>query len=191
MLESLLTTYGYPALIIGTFLEGETVMILAGVAAHMGYLSLDWVIICGFSGTVIGDQLYFYLGRRNGKSMLSRHPSWQAPADRVFTKLKKHQNLLILSFRFLYGIRTVTPFAIGMSEVSYLRFALLNIIGAGIWAISIASAGYYFGQAVETVLGDIKKYEVEVMTTIVVIASLIWLIHFYRQRSSRQRKPYN
>jgi membrane protein DedA with SNARE-associated domain len=184
MLESLLTTYGYPALVIGAFLEGETVMILAGVAAHMGYLSLDWVIICGFSGTVFGDQLYFYLGRHHGKSILARRPSWQTPADRVFGKLKKHQNLLILSFRFLYGIRTVAPFAIGMSEVSYLRYALLNIIGAGIWAISIAFAGYYFGHAVETVLGDIKKYEVEVMVALISIACLVWFIRYYRQHRS-------
>ena len=90
-------------------------MILAGVAAHLGYLSLDWVIVCGFCGTFFGDQLYFFLGRRHGKSMLARHPSWQAPADRVFDKIERQQNLLILSFRFLYGIRTVTPFAIGMS----------------------------------------------------------------------------
>ena len=117
--------------------------------------------------------------------MLAKHPGWLAPAELVFNKLKKHQNLLILSFRFLYGIRTVTPFAIGMSEVSHLRFTLLNIIGAGIWAI--ASAGYYFGQAVETVMGDIKKYELQVMAAIVVLASLVWVIHFYRQHRSKQR----
>jgi membrane protein DedA with SNARE-associated domain len=62
----------------------------------------------------------------------------------IFVTPNKRFNML-LSFRFLYGIRSVTPFAIGMSEVSYLRFTLLNIIGAGIWAIAIASAGYYFG----------------------------------------------
>ncbi|MDB4575782.1 DedA family protein [bacterium] len=185
MLESLLTTYGYPALIIGTFLEGETVMILAGVAAHLGYLSLDWVIICGFCGTVIGDQLYFFLGRRHGKSMLTKRPSWQAPAARVFRKLERHQILLILSFRFLYGIRTVTPFAIGMSDISYLRFALLNIFGAGIWAVTIALAGYYFGQAMETVLGDIKHYELELITGIVACSALVWAIYLYRHRVNR------
>ncbi len=67
MLETFLATYGYPVLIIGVFFEGETVMVLAGVAAHMGYLSLPWVVVCGFGGTLLGDQLYFYLGRRHGK----------------------------------------------------------------------------------------------------------------------------
>ena len=78
MLESLLRAYGYPVLIIGTFLEGESVMLLAGVAAHIGDLSLDWVILCGFCGTFFGDQLYFILGRRHGKSMLAKRPAWQA-----------------------------------------------------------------------------------------------------------------
>lgn len=182
MLESLLASYGYPIIIIGTFLEGETVMVLAGVAAHLGYLSLDWVIICGFSGTFIGDQLYFMLGRRHGQSWLSKHPSWREPADRVFRKLENHQNLLILSFRFLYGIRTVTPFVIGTSDIPYFRFAILNILGAAIWAICIALAGYYFGQAVETVLGDIKRYEIEFIIAIIGVASLIWFLHFYRHR---------
>lgn len=79
----------------------------------------------------------------------------------------------------------MTPFAIGMSEISYLRFAILNMIGAGIWAISIAFAGYYFGQAVETVLGDIKHYEVGIMAGIVGISALVWAIHFYRHRINR------
>ena len=82
MLESLLTTYGYPIIIIATFLEGETVMILAGVAAHLAYLSLYIVIICGFSGTLIGDQLYFFLGRRHGKKHAGKTP-WLAGTGRT------------------------------------------------------------------------------------------------------------
>lgn len=185
MLESLLASYGYPILILGTFLEGETVMVLGGVAAHMGYLSLDWVIICGFCGTFFGDQLYFFLGRRHGNTMLARHPSWQARAGRVFSILERHQVLLILGFRFLYGLRSVTPFAIGMSKVPYVRFALLNLVGAIIWAVSIGLMGYYFGRAVEAVLGNIKHYEVELMLVIVGVAAAIWLLHFYRQRRTR------
>jgi len=184
MLESLLSHYGYPILFIGTFLEGETVMVLGGLAAHLGYLSLDRVIACGFCGTLLGDQLGFFLGRRHGKTLLARYPSWQARTQGVFDKLDQHQNLLILGFRFVYGLRTVTPFAIGMSGVSYLRFILLNLTGAGIWAISIGLAGYYFGQAVEALLGDIKRYELILMTSIIGIAILIWLVHIYRRRRS-------
>ncbi len=62
-LESFIQTYGYLALLVGTFLEGETILVLAGFAAHLGYLNLPWVILVAFVGTLSGDQLFFYLGR--------------------------------------------------------------------------------------------------------------------------------
>lgn len=83
MHESLLNDYGYPLLLIGTFLEGETILILAAVAAHLGYLSLQWVIACAFLGTLCGDQLYFYLGRRHGPALLAPRPVWQSSCQRV------------------------------------------------------------------------------------------------------------
>ena len=47
-LAQILQDYGYAAVFVGTFLEGETIMVLGGLAAQLGYLSLDWVIACGF-----------------------------------------------------------------------------------------------------------------------------------------------
>jgi len=184
MLEAWLTSYGYPVLLAGTFLEGETVMVLGGVAAHLGYLSLAWVIACGVIGSVTGDQLYFFLGRRHGKTLLEKRPAWQAPAQRALQLLERHQNLLILGFRFLYGLRSITPFVIGMSGVSWLRYSLLNVIGAGIWASAVGLAGFYFGQAVEAVLGNIKHYELELMSGIIAAAAVFWLARFLHRRGT-------
>ena len=181
--------YGYPALFIGTLLEGETILILGGLAAHLGYLSLKWVIVVAFLGTLTGDQLFFLLGRRHGQSLLAKHPVWKPRSARVLAILERHQNILILGFRFVYGLRTITPFAIGISNVSYVRFATLNLIGAATWAVSIGVAGYYFGQALETILGNVKHYEMALAGTIISIASVLWLVRFYRQR--RAANKYN
>ena len=185
MLESLLNEYGYPILLLGTFFEGETVLILGGVAAHMGYLSIGWVITCGFVGTLFGDQLYFLIGRRHGAGFLARRPAWQARSQRVYRIMERYPVLLILGFRFLYGIRTVTPFAIGMSNISYLRFALLNMLGAGLWAVVIGLAGFYFGHGVEVVLGDIKHYELEVLAFVIAVGVLVWTVFLFRRRKTR------
>ena len=182
MLESLLNEYGYPVLLLGTFLEGETVLILGGVAAHLGYLSLNWVIACGFLGTLFGDQLYFYLGRRHGDGFLARRPAWQARSQRIYRIMERYPVLLVLGFRFLYGMRTVTPFALGMSNISHLRFTLLNTLGAGLWAVAIGLAGFYFGQSVEVVLGDIKHYELEVLAFVIVVGLLVWGVFLFRRR---------
>ncbi len=181
-LAQIVQDYGYLAVFLGTFLEGETIMILGGLAAHLGYLSLEWVIGCGFLGAFLGDQLYFFLGRRHGKPFIFNRPTWQLRADRVFAILERHQNLLILGFRFLYGLRTVTPVAIGMSNVAFARFLVLNFIGAAIWAIGIGLAGYFSGQALEAMLGNLKRYELALMGGLIGIAVLIWLAYQYRQR---------
>jgi len=73
--------------------------------------------------------------------------------------LNKHQVLLILGFRFLYGLRTVTPIALGASRIAPLRFLILNILGALTWTIVIGVMGYMFGHTLEVIIGDVKRYE--------------------------------
>jgi len=187
MLETLVTQYGYPIIFLGTLLEGETVLVLGGVAAHLGYLSLDGVILSGLGGTLFGDQLFFLLGRLNGQSLLARHPAWKLRAERVFRLMEQRQNWLILGFRFLYGLRVVTPFALGTSEVAYRRFAALNLIGAGTWVTCISLVGYYFGKAVHSVVGDIEHYELWLMTAIAGTGLLVWVLHLYRRHRSGHR----
>jgi membrane protein DedA with SNARE-associated domain len=184
-LETLISEYGYYAIAIGTFLEGETILVLGGFAAHRGYLELPWVITSAFVGALSGDQLYYYIGRTRGRRMLDTRPKWKAKSERVLALLHKHQVLLILGFRFLYGIRTVTPFLIGASKVSPVRFLVLNIIGAAIWAIAIGGLGYLFGHTLDSFLGDAKKYELIVLVLLVLIAAIIRLIQ------SRKNTPTN
>ena len=183
-LAALISTYGYAAIGIGTFLEGETILILGGLAAHGGYLQLEWVIASAFFGTLFGDQFYYYLGRIKGKEWLERKPIWKAKSARVFVLLDRYQIPFIIGFRFIYGLRTITPFAIGVSGISPLRYLALNALGGLLWAIVIGSAGYLFGNAIELVIGDIKRYELELLSGIAVIGALIWFIHFRKDRAT-------
>jgi membrane protein DedA with SNARE-associated domain len=182
MLESLLASYGYPILLIGTFLEGEAILVMAGVAAHIGYLSLGWVVACGFAGSLLGDQLFFYLGRRRGQAILARRPAWKARSERVLRKLEQHETPLLIGFRFLYGLRSITPFAIGLTNISYMRFTIFNVVSAAAWASAVSLAGYFFGQAIESVFGNIKHYEVELMGGLAGLMLLFWTVRFLRRR---------
>lgn len=182
-LESLISTYGYAAIAVGSFLEGETILILGGFAAHRGYLELPWVIVSAFLGTLFGDQLYFYIGRIKGRSLLEKRPKWKAKSEKVRSLLYRHQTLLILGFRFLYGLRTVTPFIIGASDVSPIRFFILNVTGALIWASSVATMGYLFGNTLEIIIGDTKKYELSVFALLVVIGLIFWLTRYFKKNT--------
>ena len=184
-LEQLIAQYGYIVVFLGTLLEGETVLILAGFLAHRGYLILSLVILTAFAGTFIGDQFFFYLGRLRGISLVERHRSWQSRYEKASSLLRRHQIPVIVGFRFIYGMRTVTPFLIGLSRVKPAVFFLLNGIGAFVWALAIGCLGYFIGNAMELIFQEVKRYEVAVAATIVCIGVIVWLYHFIRGRPGR------
>jgi len=173
--QSLIEQYGYAAILIGTFFEGETVLVIAGLLANQGYLKLAGVVIAAFAGALLGDQLYFHIGRWKGQPFIESHPTLKYHSQRVVNLLRNHQNKLILGFRFVYGIRTVTPFVLGASGVAPIRFLVLNTIGALLWALVIGVAGFYFGKVLEQLLGQVKNYEMLIIGSMVGIALVVWL----------------
>jgi membrane protein DedA with SNARE-associated domain len=186
-LEALISTYGYAAIAIGTFFEGETILVLGGFATHQGYLRLPWVVLWGFLGTLCGDQFYFYLGRIKGAGFLERRPYWKSKSDRVFALLHRHQLLITMGFRFLYGLRTVTPFLLGASGFPPLRFFFLNGLGAILWAIFIGGSGYLFGHVFQLILGKIERYESWLFIGLATIGAFIWCVHWLRRPKTARR----
>ena len=182
-LASLVQSYGYPAVFAGSLIEGETILALAAVAAHRGYLSLPWVIGVAAAGGFLGDQFYFLVGRFAGDRVLARWPTLKPGAERVRQLLDRYDTPLILGVRFLYGLRTVGPIAIGMSRVHWLRFALFNLVGAIVWAALIAAIGYGLGEALTRLLGDLKRVEEWVFGAILV-GGLV-LVAWLRRRGRR------
>ena len=145
-------------------------MVLAGFAAKSGYLAFWAVVLCGFIGSVCGDQLFFFIGRFGSARFLKHRPGLHEKVAKATRILDRFDTLFILSFRFLYGLRTVSPFAIGMSNVSIKKFALLNFISAAIWAVSVAALGYSFGKAVEKVLAHVKHVQFLIIGLIICAA---------------------
>lgn len=181
-LHYLIDTYGYPAIVVGTFFEGETILVLGGVAAKLDYLKLPWVILSAFAGTLCGDQLLFLIGRYKGQSLVARRPALHERADKVLQALERHRYLVILGFRFVYGMRSITPFAIGLSRVRIIEFVVLNIVSAAAWATLFGTLGYVFGNGLELVLGNIRHYEAEVFALVLIAGGVLWLIHRFRSR---------
>jgi len=181
--DALISRYGYLAIFIGTFLEGETILVLGGFAAHRGLLELPGVMACAFAGSLASDQLFFFVGRWRGAAWLARRPGWQPGVERVRGMIARHDTLIILAFRFIYGLRNVTPFALGMSDVPALKFAALNAIGAAVWAVAVAALGWFVGSAARQLLGHLERYELGVAALIVGFGLVLWA----RRRLSARR----
>jgi membrane protein DedA with SNARE-associated domain len=186
-LQQLIEHYGYLAVFIGALIEGETILVMAGYLAHEGYLNLVGVVAVAAVGGFIGDQFFFALGRFRGREILTRFPSLKARAARVEKLVLRYQNWLIVLIRFMYGLRVAGPIFLGMAQVSHIRFAVVNLLGAIVWAVLIGGAGYLFGQAVGLFLHDAQRYEGFLLGGILVLGIFVWIYRRYRFEGRTKR----
>jgi len=179
-IEPLIREYGYLAILVVNMFEGETIVLLAGAAAQFGYLDLPWVLAAALGGSVAGDQLWYFLGRWWGPRIVSLRRSWQERAERVHHYLRRHQDLLVFTFRFYYGLRAVIPFAIGSAHVPKLRFFTLNFASAVLWTVLFALAGYFLGGAAQRLVADGRYGPYAIGATVVLVLGVLMLM---RRRS--------
>ncbi|HEV7618463.1 MAG TPA: DedA family protein [Burkholderiaceae bacterium] len=171
---SLLQQYGYLALFIGTVLEGESVLVLAGFAAYQGYLQLPLVIFCAAAGGFLGDEIFFAIGRLFGRRLVRRYKALASKIDKVDDLICRYPSGLIIGVRFLYGLRIAGPIAIGMTSISWLRFATLNLVGAALWASIVAGIGYVFGDVIKTMFGNVHEASIIGLLLFIAVATHLW-----------------
>ena len=183
--EQLVADYGYLAVLIGTFFEGETILLVAAFAAPEGYLRIEIVILISFIGSCAGDHFLYMLGSRYVRARLMKRPFLAERVARITRWLDRYPTLFILGFRFVYGIRNIAPVAIALSKIPPWRFYVLNIVAAAIWAIAGGLGGYVFGIAVEVFLGHLRAIEHKLIAGIVlaVLGYLAgrWLWRWFRR----------
>ena len=189
-LESLIAHYGLAALFVGAGLEGEAVVIAGGVLAHQGLVSLPGAIVCGIAGSFTADQTWFAAGRRFRDTRWVSRITRRAAFAKALGFLERHPTGFILAFRFVYGIRTVSPIAIGTSNVPLRTFLPLNALAATVWGTAFTTLGYLFGSGIERFLGRYKPHGhtlVLILVGVVALGAVIGGVHWWRQRERAGR----
>lgn len=168
-----ITDYGYWALLAGCLLEGETITLLGGIAAHHGLLKLPWVLAVVAFGGCLGDQILYFTGRRFGPRLLGKLKRRQPQIERARQLINHHPALFVLGVRFMYGFRIIGPLIIGASKMPVARFASLNILGACIWSLVWVLLGYFCGHFIEHLLGAMDK---KVSGALVIIGAVAFVL---------------
>ncbi|HET9474506.1 MAG TPA: DedA family protein [Steroidobacteraceae bacterium] len=184
-LPALLEQYGYALIFFGTLVEGESILMLGGYFAHRGYLDLGTVIITAFAGALCGDQLFFYIGRHHARGLLARFPKLRDKVNVALRRVEDHQVKVVLTMRFLWGLRIALPVALGLTNMSAKRFLWLNLISAAVWSSVFAVVGFGASRVFSALVANLHRHEkwiVAVLLLITVIA-LVW--HLGRPQRAR------
>lgn len=184
-LEAIIVQFGYPALILGLLLEGETVLVLAAFMAHRGYLDLPLVIAIAWVAAFASDQFFFWMGRIQGNQFLEKRPAWQPHVEKARALLGRNPTFLFLSIRFMYGLRTVLPFVIGMSKLDAKKFVFFDLIGSLVWALVFGLAGHSIGRLMSVIFEDVREHEFTIAVGIILIGVVLWL---YRRNLDKRKK---
>ncbi len=187
-IESFITQYGLVAIFLGAAFEGETSVVTGGLLAHQHLLPLVGSAAAAVTGSFAADQLFFFAGRRYRDTKRVRRIAEKPAFAKALDTLERHPTVFILGFRFLYGLRTISPVAIGTSHVPARTFMILNAISALVWGVVFTGIGYVFGDGLIELVDEVMPRQklVGVAILVAVAALVIAAIRFWRGRHARK-----
>jgi membrane protein DedA with SNARE-associated domain len=155
-LQDLFEQYGYwvvffgtlseNTLLVGLIVPGALVVILAGIAAHDGTISVPLSILLGICGTIIGDTLSYFMGRY-GWSRFGHMKMLSDLSDKVREPLMRRGVWFVLFYHFAGYTRVIGPTAAGLLRMPYRRWAIADYGGAVLWIFAYFGIGYLLGVA--------------------------------------------
>jgi membrane protein DedA with SNARE-associated domain len=181
--ETFLEQYGYLALLIGTFMEGETSILMASSLIYRGVFAFPGTVLAAFAGSFISDWIYYLVGRLNGKYFLAKRQKLNARVKPVTDFFLKNKFQILFSYRFLYGFRIIIPVVIGMSGLRPLSFLLYSTATGLLWAATVSTVGYWVGRMLDL---RIESFEENILYIILGFGSFGLLIGYaIKQFASR------
>mgnify|MGYP006283191867 CR=1 FL=1 len=164
-------------------MEGELMLFAVIQAGRMvAALQVYGMIACFFLGTVVMDWTFYWIGRKRGRDFIARSPKWQKRFQRMERLFAKRGELLLFSYRFMYGCRLVLPVLFGVANVHPARFAVCSLCSTIIWISVFSIVGLFFA--------DWARESAQQMIWIV-LAILLTILGtlIYRWRKLRDKAP--
>jgi len=156
--EALIKDWGYIILFLYSFGGGFLALVVAGILSYSGDLNIFITILVAGAANFIGDQFLFTLARKNknqAKEMMQKHRRKIAMSHLL---MRKYGSWVIFLQKYIYGIKTLIPLAMGLTKYDYKKFMFFNIFATALWAIIIGTAAYMMGDLVYTYIEEFKSY---------------------------------
>ncbi|MCA9740793.1 DedA family protein [candidate division KSB1 bacterium] len=183
--DQLIASYGYIAVGLGCFFEGETILLAAAFLAHKGYLELRWIIAIAAFGSFAGDVLSYLLGRWKSDFIVQKLGSIRRNIPKAKMFLARHGASAIFLMRFSYGLRATTGVLFGITGMPPFKFIVLAALSCSVWAFLIGMAGYFLGHAAEALMNKLAHYEKIVAVAVLLGGFGLWLAKIALRKKPR------
>jgi membrane protein DedA with SNARE-associated domain/membrane-associated phospholipid phosphatase len=176
---------------LGFIAPGETAVIVGGLVAGQGQISLLVLIAIVWGCCLLGDLVSYELGRRKGRRWLLKYGErlkiTEGRLDQVERLLTSHGAVMIIVGRFLGFVRPLSPFIAGASRMPLKRFLPYDVLAAGAWAITFCTLGFLFWRSINQLTTYVSRGLFALGTLVAVIAGIVALIHLRRSPEARAK----
>lgn len=174
-------------LVVTPFLPGDSLLFVAGTLAALpsNDLNIHVMVLLMITAAIIGDAVNYTIGHFFGERLFRNPDSKifrQSHLRKTHAFFETHGGKAIILARFVPIVRTFAPFVAGMSKMSYRHFAMFNVIGAIVWVVLFAYAGYIFGET-KIIQENLKL----LIVAIIFISILPGIIEVWRHRRAAKK----
>jgi len=140
-----LPKYGYLAILLAAFWEGEVVLIAAGAMCGSGYLDWRWTILAAAIGGSAGDQIYFYAAHQRAACVIQKSKRLTRWYPKVSKFVLRHSTVAVLLSRFAAGLRITIPLVCASAGMPAKKYSVLSLVSGLAWASFWVAISYQFG----------------------------------------------
>lgn len=169
-----LENYGYLILFLYSFGGGFLALMGAGVLSYTGHMDLTTSILIAFVANFIGDLVLFYMGRYNKKDVLAYMHKHKRKLALSHLLMKRHGSWVIFLQKYVYGVKTLIPLAIGITKYDFKKFAVLNLFASAIWALVVGLGSFMAGEAIISAYEMISQRPYIAPLVLLTIVAIIW-----------------
>ncbi|MDR2099773.1 MAG: DedA family protein [Campylobacteraceae bacterium] len=179
-----LATWGYIALFLYSFGGGMVAIIAAGVLSYKGVMNIEVSIAVAATANFIGDAVLSSIGRYNREVIMPYIKKHRRKLALSHILMKRYGDRIIIIKKFIYGLKTLIPIAVGLTKYPLLKFNIINLIAAIIWALSLGYGSYYAGEYFTKIF---YMLEDKPYIAPVILAFLVFIIWLYFKKATKKR----
>lgn len=173
-MEEFIKDWGYIALFLYSFGGGFVGLVIAGVLSFSGELNIYISILVAGISNFLGDQFLFFLARKNkdyAKNMMKKYGRKIALAHLM---MRKYGSFVVFVQKYIYGIKTLIPLAMGLTKYSSIKFTFFNGLATLLWAFIIGYLSFISGKFLLNTVEEFKYFGLLVVIIIFLIISYIF-----------------